>query len=246
MNNIELLVIQDTDYKGMAVCLKPKTAFVITESITHEIRNLQDYIANNYYKNLWNESCYVIWYLHTGKIPWRGIDYSFIYNSLIEHKERKMESYITELFDLLFINHTGLGLPIINCSIITRPLTGLSQDFFLLNRINFIKNNSLSSTAGYEIMSFNQLKKKLYFPEILYSTNIFYSYNKFNSLKVQKILSELNYEPINKDKQVQIKEIFDKIKIKILHDIYELATTNMKLFERLARKQATEHKQALI
>ena len=242
MSKIEILAIHDVNFNGMVVCLKPKIPFIITESLTHQIRHLQDDIANNYYKNDRDGYFYVFWYLHSGRIPWKGIDFNFVYNSLIEHKEIKIESYLTELFDFLFINYIGLGLPIINCSIITRPLQGISQDFFYLNRVNFIKNNSSSADTLYQKIDFCQFKKRLYLPEYLYTTNNYYTYNKFNTSEMQKILDMANKNLINEDNHVKIKEVFDQIKIDVLRDIEEIASKNIKVLERLARKQGTEHK----
>lgn len=245
MSKIELLAIQNPDVNGLAVCLKPNVPYVLTPSLAHEIRNLQDVVSERYYKNPWNKPYYIIWHLHTGQIPWKGLDFKFIHQSLINHKDKRLESYLNEIFSLLFINYIGFGVPIINCSIITRPLSGISQDFFYLNHINFIKTKKHTGNTPfntlYQELSVQQISKNLYFPDKLYSRNEFYGFDFINYTKMKHIVDTRQYVPIAVETQLDIKNIFNEIKENTMSEIYTIASRNIKIFERLAKHQITEH-----
>lgn len=245
MNKVELLVIQNASVRGLIVCLKPNVPFVLTPSLTHEIRNMQDVVAGNYCKSPWSKPLFIVWYLHTGRIPWKGLDFTFIHQALVNHKEKMIESYLNEVFDLLFLNYIGSGFPIINCSIITRPLSGISQDFFYLNHINFIKtrkkieNQPISKL--YHKMDVPQVSDKLYFPEALYARNEFYGFHAINYSRMKRIVATKKFEPVDIEKQLEIKEIFNQTKKDTLTEIYEIASRNIKILDRLSKQQVIEH-----
>lgn len=245
MSKIELLAIQNSDINGMIVCLKPNVPFVLTPSLAHEIRNLQDVVAENYYRTPWNAPFHVVWYLHTGRIPWKGLDFKYIHQALQLHKDKWLDTYINEIFDLLFINYIGFGVPIINCSIITRPLCGISQDFFYLNHINFIKTRKQTRNTPfnklYQEIDIHEISKNLSFPDKLYSRNKFYGFNFINYAKMKDIVDTKPYVPIEIEAQLDIKNIFNGIKENTKEEIYAIASRNIKIFERLARHQTTEH-----
>lgn len=241
MKKTELLAIHNAKSHGMFVCLKPKIPFVITKSLVHDARNLQDFIAEKYIKDDVNKPFYLLWYLHSGKIPWKGIDFNFVYNALLEHKETEIQCYISELFDLLYLNTIGMGLQIVNCSIITRPLMGISRDFFYLNQISFIKKSDHSADASLNKIDYRHLKNEFYFPLNLYSENSFYGYNKFNITEMQKALNVIEPSLHSKECNLEIKRKFEEKKMDTLDQIETLAKKNMKILERLARIQAVEH-----
>ena len=246
MQNVELLVIDDHDINGLIVCLKPHVPMVLTPTLAHEIRHLQNSIAERYYKNPWEDPFYIIWYLHAGKIPWKGLDFTFVHNALINHQEKVIESYLNDIFNLLYINYISFGFPIINCSIITRPLRGISQDFFYLNHINFIKTkkNHANPPAHkrYNKLHVQQIGKKLYLPDDLHARNTFYGFNSINYSEMKEIIDSIQHVPFDENNQQILKETFNEIKSNTLAEIYELASRNMKLLERLSRIQTVEHK----
>jgi hypothetical protein len=243
VHNIELLAIRDYKTNGMAVCLKPRLPYIITPSLVCEIRKLQNKIAEEYYAKPWEGIYYLLWYLHSDTAPWKGLDFNFIYEALHNHHEDKIEHYIESIFELFFINYLGLGLPLINCSIINRKLSGISQDFFYLNRINFIRRykelNCLSfNKHPFSKLDFNTEIKRTSFPHKIYTRNNFYAFNYIDLISMRKILSSHQYNPISAAQQNVLKLIFDQISQKTLARIYRLASENMSLIERFAAIQS--------
>ena len=197
MSGLELLVIKQINAHGVSVCLKPSTPELITPTLTSEIRHFQNSLAEKYYLSPWEENFYVIWYSQRGHSACeRGLDYNFILNAIKSHKEFAFELYIRELFDLLFLNYVGLGLPIVNCSIIDRTITGLSQEFFFVNRVNFIKSYP-SDILGTKIsaVDFPDISSNLIFPEFIYQNNHFYRFS-FYDIQAMRYLMEAAKIPL--------------------------------------------------
>lgn len=245
MHNIELLAIRDHKTNGMAVCLKPRVPYIITPSLVYEIRKLQNKIAEEYYAKPWEGVFYLLWYLHSDTTPWKGLDFNFIYEALRNHHEDKIEHYIEGIFELLFINYLGLGLPLINCSIINRKLSGISQDFFYLNRINFIRRHKELKCVScnkqpFSKLDFNTETSKTSFPHKVYTRNNFYAFNYIDVPSMRKILSCYQYNPISTTQQHVLKLIFDRISQETLARIYRLASEKMDLIERFAAIQSIE------
>lgn len=131
MKGLELLVIKEVNAYGVSICLKPCLPEVITPTLANEIRHFQDSLAEHYFSSPWDGYFYVIWYSHRGHgLCSRGLDFGYILDTIVNHKEQALEVYIRNLFDLMFLNYIGLGLPVINCSIVDRAVTGISQEFF--------------------------------------------------------------------------------------------------------------------
>lgn len=248
MHNIELLAIRDHKTNGMAVCLKPKIPYIITPSLVHEIRKLQNKIAEQYYANPWDGVYYLLWYLHSDTAPWKGLDFHFIHEALLSHHEHKIEHYIERIFELLFINYVGFGLPLINCSIVNRKLSGISQDFFYLNRINFIKrykelNCSSSNKLPFSKLNFNTEIRKASFPFKIYTRNNFYAFDSIDLNSMKKILGSYRYSAIPQPQQSEIKLLFNQLSQETIKKIYQLASENINLIERFSLIQSVANKE---
>lgn len=246
VHNIELLAIRDNKTNGMAVCLKPRIPYIITPSLVHEVRKLQNKIAERYYTSPWDGIYYILWYLHYDTAPWKGLDFHFIHEALLSHHERKMEHYIESVFELLFINYVGFGLPLINCSIINRKLSGISKDFFYVNRINFIKrykelNCSDLNQPSFRKLNFNSEIKKASFPLKIYTRNNFYCFDSINLNSMKKILGSHRYTPIDQPQQNEIKRIFHQLSQETITKIYQLASEKINLIERFALIQSLQN-----
>jgi hypothetical protein len=143
MSHNELLAIREVGVNGMYICLKPKIPVVITPGVVEEVRHLQNTLAEKYLSKAYDNYFYVVWFLEKDRgLNCHGLDFNFIINCIKKDKNAELERYIDGVFNLIFLNHIGLGFPIINCSIVTKPLTSLSKEFFFLNKITFIKNDS--------------------------------------------------------------------------------------------------------
>nr|WP_255666663.1 MULTISPECIES: hypothetical protein [unclassified Legionella] len=227
----------------MAVCLKPRIPYIITPSLVLEIRKLQNQIAEQYYKNPWDGIYYLLWYLHSDTTPWKGLDFHFIHKALLSHREHAIEHYIENLFELLFINYVGFGLPVINCSIVNRKLSGISQDFFYLNQINFIKRYKELNCFSQNKLPFSKLNfspeiRKTSFPFKIYTRNNFYVFDSINLNSMRKILGAYRYSPIYLPQQNEIKLIFKQKRQETIAKIYQLASKNINLIERFALIQS--------
>ncbi|QMT59475.1 hypothetical protein [Legionella sp. PC997] len=247
MHNIELLAIRANKTNGMTVCLKPKIPYIITPSLVHEIRKLQNKIAEQYYAKPWDGVYYLLWYLHFDTTPWKGLDFHFIHEALLNHHEHKIELYIEKIFELLFINYVGLGLPLINCSFVNRKLSGISQDFFYLNRINFIKRYKEFDSTCYNKQPFSKLNfnteiKKASFPIKIYTRNNFYAFDAIDLHLMKKILCSHRYSPILPQQQNEIRLIFNQISQETIARIYQLASENIHLIERFSLIQSANQK----
>lgn len=248
MIHVELLAMGDHHFNGLTVCLKPLTPYVITHSLVKEIRKLQNKVAENYYKQPWDDIYYIFWYLHEGKIPWKGLDFNFIHDCFKSNKESKFEEYIEHIFSLLFLNYVGLDLPLVNCSIVNRNTVGISSEIFFLNRINFIKclHNQqvveLKNSVNEQITQINPMKKvKMTFPEEVYARNKFYKINCFKLSCMRDILLENGFTAFSPIEKNHIKCLFEQKKEETLNRFYALASKYHNVFERLAQVQANEH-----
>ncbi|WP_094090453.1 hypothetical protein [Legionella clemsonensis] len=236
---LELLVIKEINSKGVSVCLKPRLAEVITPTLTNEIRNLQNSIVDKYLSSPWEGYFYVIWYSHRGHGHCgRGLDFNFILSTILSGKEVAFETYIKNLFDLLFLNYIGLGLPVVNCSIIDRDIRGISQEFFFLNQINFIKNATQTSVED-KILSVNlqDISNRQVFPKFLYENNRFYRFSNINLKAMRRLIANTEMPSLDEALIERIKLIFDEIKNETISEIYNLASTNLKLLQRIAQMQ---------
>lgn len=249
MQHVELLAIEDNESSGMAVCLKPSIPFVITHSLVNEIRKLQNKIVEGYFQSPWEGVYCLFWYLHSGKIPWKGLDFNYIHQCLINNRESEFEKYLENLFSVLFINYVGLDIPLVSCSIISRKLNGASLDFFYLNRINLIKHHQYN---GFDCTDFSNISFKEFdcrheikrgaFPEELYLRNNYYTVNSFDLTGLREILDTHDFTPLDLDEKNRIKRIFEQTRDNTIEKIYHLATKNIRFLERLARSQASEYK----
>lgn len=236
---LELLVIKEINSKGVSVCLKPRLAEVITPTLANEIRNLQNSIVDKYLSSPWEGYFYVIWYSHRGHGHCgRGLDFNYILSTILNGKEVAFETYIKNLFDMLFLNYIGLGLPVINCSIVDRSIRGISQEFFFLNQINFIKNTNSSAVAD-EIFSvdLHDISNRQVFPAFLYQSNRFYRFASINLNEMRRLIAKTEMPLLDEAAIEKIKLIFEDIKNETISEIYNLASTNLKLLKRIAQMQ---------
>lgn len=244
MLGLELLATHKVD-NGIAVCLKPRVAPILTHSLAREIRLLQNALAEQFYNKPWNDIFYIVWYLFSGNIPWRGLDFGYIHHKLITGKEEDFLDYIHDVFNLLFLNYISLGLPLINCSLVTRPLTGISKEFFLLNQINFFKKHHPDGEGTnheyFEPMSKSHHINSGCFPEKIYSRNAYYHFSHFNFSSMRKIICQSPYKEIDKGELIKIQSIFELIKKNTLVEIYLIASKKPKLLERLSKVHLAQH-----
>ena len=241
MSGLELFVASSgIEHQMISVCLKPKIPFVLTSTLAHEIRIFQNKLAEKYYRSPWESPMYVCWHLHAGKIKWKGLDFNFILNMLKSNNNADLLRYIDEVFDLLFLNYVSLGVPIINCSILNRPTRGISQDFFFLNQLNFIKNpKNGNHTPSKNIVQIDidTYTKKLSFPRTIYARNTYYEFHIMNISLMNKVLDSYTFKAISKSDLPEIQLIFDKLKDSTMNTIFQMASSNLKLIERLAYLQ---------
>lgn len=243
MKHLELLVIEERNLNGMRICLKPNTPEVLTPTLIYSIRNLQDMLIRRYLSTPWEGYFYVIWYFHKNcGVKSRGLDFNFIFDSVSSHHDKEFENYINNLFDLLFLNYIGLGIPLINCSIVDRTLSGVSQEFFILNQINFLKNTRLLA-SNHSILEIHlqDIAKNVVFPLHIYKKNLFYTFYSYDFHSMQRLLSRatINFTQTHNIKAVQ--SIFDAIKNETISQIYEIASKKINVLYRLAKIQQTNN-----
>jgi hypothetical protein len=240
--NTELLIIKEIDSQGVAVCLKPNYPKVISPSLVDRIRDFQDSLANQYFSTPWDEYLYVMWYCHrnqgTSKL---GFDFNFIIYTLRERKEHKLETYIKNLVDILFLNYISLGLPIVNCSIIDKKISGVFQEFFYLNKINFIKyaDNKNDSNSIIKVDVF-ELSNHLSLSKSIYDSNIYYQCPSFDLSAMKSMLETTQVGSIDETTLKEIRHQFDEMYQTTLASIYNLASKNPSLLKRLAQMQLKE------
>lgn len=246
MENIQLLITHQVEKNGYCVFLKPSTPYLISPSLVHEIHNFQDYIINKYYSKPWDDILYIVWCFHPGKITLKGLDFEFIYNNLALDKLDAIENYIKGTFDFLFLNYVGLGLPVINCSIVDRPFWGCTRELFLMNQVNFFNCKLLKSSYPNQMSCLKPLDIKslftnLYFPEEIYSKNKFYQFQnkKIEEMRIQ--LESYEFDHQNGEAQLIAKKIFDKKSQDTIKKIFNIASKDIKIIERFASLQKKEH-----
>ncbi|KTD66292.1 hypothetical protein [Legionella spiritensis] len=241
MKHVELLVIEETQLHGVRVCLKPCSPEVLTHSLIKDIRDLQNSLVDRYLTSPWEGCFYVIWYSHRNHgTRGRGLDFNFIFDSIIHRKENEFENYICMVFDLLFLNYIGLGIPLLNCSIVDRKITGISQEFFLLNQINFLRKDALDkSDDAFHEVHLPEISNNFVFPEDIYKRNSFYTFYNYDLNLMQHLISETGVRIIGGNELEEIKQIFETIKNETITQIYNMASKNTKVLERLAHIQST-------
>ncbi|CEG56646.1 hypothetical protein [Legionella fallonii] len=233
MLDLELLAVREMGVNGMSVCLKPKIPVVITPGLVNEIRQLQNSLADKYLSNVLNDYFYIVWFLEDRRgLGCRGLDFNFIVNCIKKNHETKLESYISGIFDLLFLNRVGLGFPIINCSIVNRALTGLSKEFFFLNKICFIRNNAAPDIQKINI--FNELSPFLLGKE-LYENNHYFYFHALQLDRMRLLIEDIDYEVPTVEEVNQIKNHFESMKKATMKGIYDIAERNIKVLERMAK-----------
>lgn len=239
MLGLELLVIKEINTRGVSVCLKPSVPELITPTLASEIRHFQNSLAEKYYLSPWEDDFYIIWYSQRGHgTSWNGIDFKYILNAIRSNKEFAFELYIREVFDLLFLNYVGLGLPVVNCSIVDRVVTGISQEFFFLNKINFIKSYP-ADILGTKIspVNYNDISSNLIFPKFIYHDNHFYKFSYFDIKTMRDLIKGTESNLFNDEKLESIRHVFEEIKNETITKVYHLASTNMQLLKRMAETQ---------
>ncbi|WP_419420850.1 hypothetical protein ACNVED_06010 [Legionella sp. D16C41] len=235
MKKLELLVVEDNQRNGMRVCLKPRLPEVLTPTLINQICDLQKMLIDRYLSSPWDGYYYVIWYYHKNHgQSGRGLDFNFIWDALRQHRDHDFESYISNIFNLLFLNCVGLGLPLINCSITDRSITGISQEFFILNQVNFMKTNSSKYLTQ---VNLSDIAKNLVFPKHIYENNLFYTFNTYDFNSMRKLIARFTIDTPEKDKLERMRLIFDKVKNDTIKEIYNIAVNKTKLLARLASMQ---------
>ena len=232
MLKLELLAVREFGVNGMSVCLKPRIPVVITPGLVNDIRQLQNSLAEKYLSNTLSEDFYVVWFLEDRPgLSWHGWDFNFIVQCFKKSEENKLENYICGVFDLIFLNRVGLGFPVINCSIVSRSLTGLSKEFFFLNKICFIHNSKSSGVEKVPVL--NELNPLLLERELYEKNHYFY----FDSLRVDKmreVIEEVHYEVPTTEEVNLIKSQFELMKSSTMLEFVEIASRNIKILERRA------------
>ncbi|KTC84225.1 hypothetical protein [Legionella brunensis] len=249
MLGLELLVIKEINSMGVSVCLKPCLAEVITPTLASEIRNFQNSLLEKYFSSPWEGYFYVIWYSHRGHgNRGRGLDFNYILNSILNNRETAFESYIKDLFDLLFFNYIGLGLPVINCSIVDRSITGISQEFFLLNQINFIKRPpQYALEEKIHAVDLQEVANRhLVFPEYIYQNNAFYKFSYFNLKEMRSLIGKTDTLSLDEESVEKVRLVFDDLKNETISTIYNIASTNLKLLQRIAKMQTTNPQKCVV
>lgn len=229
----ELLAIREIGANGMYVCLKPKIPVVLTPGLVKEMRHLQNSLAERYLSSTFNEFFYVVWFLEKQEgLSCHGLDFNYILNCVKNHKDTELELYIDALYNMIFLNYIGLGLPIINCSIVTRPLSGLTKELFLLNKICFIQN---PESSGINKIALDNRTNQLEFDKSIYATNDCYTFDIMRMDEMSRIIGATHHEIPTTAEVKMLQEQFEKIKKESLLRIYSLASRDIKILERMAR-----------
>ncbi|KTC96115.1 hypothetical protein [Legionella erythra] len=238
MQSMELLILKELNSNGMGICLRPTAQPVITVSLTKEIRQLQDSIVEKYYQSPWEGYFYLVWYLDNSlKSLWSGFDFKFIDDAFRNHRETEAEAYIDRIFDIIFLNYIGMGLPLINCSILNKEVTSLSREFFLLNAISFIHCKHKTQTPFIPV-SIDQEFKHLTFKEAIYQNNHCFYFDSLRFGIMRRIIQSIDRKALSDDEIKAIKKEFDAVKTSTLMRIYSIASHRRALFAWLANRQA--------
>ncbi|BCA94169.1 hypothetical protein TUM19329_05300 [Legionella antarctica] len=232
MIDLELLALHEIDRNGMSVHLKPNTTAMMTPKLVDEIRALQDSLAKKYMNQSF-DNYYVIWYLNKNiNFSCCGLDFRFVHDCFKYNKEHDLEHYIDRIFNIIFLNYIGLGLPIINCSILTKYLSGLSKEFFLMSKICFIYQRKYKGLSKIEIC--NEIAN-LTFKKEHYCKNDYYFYNPIHIGQMKEIIENTVYEIPTKLTIEAAKIEFDAFKELMLLRLYKIASRDIKILDRFAR-----------
>nr|HAT8715221.1 hypothetical protein [Legionella jordanis] len=222
MSTLELLRIREINRNGMGICLRPKARLVLTATLIDEIRRIQNRVVEEYFKNPWEGNFYLIWYLDNGVNSFSkdGFDYHFIRRAFKAHREKDVENYIEKIFDILFLNYVGLALPLINCSIVNKTTAGIFREFFLLNKICFLFNKTMSQG---EIRSFtvNTEFKNLIFNERIYQSNSFFYFDALRLGRMRKAIQSVKPESLSRQQIECIENEFNQTKKEFLIKVYQ-------------------------
>jgi len=235
MARIELLAHREVGINGMEIALKPNVPFIITPTLVRKIRILQDKMAQKYFQTPWEGVFYMVWHMEVSNlVHWKGLDYSYIYQLLLTHQGTKVEKYIDDIFDVLFLTYVGLALPILNCSIIDRKTTGLSREFFLLNKICFIHDDSIEDIVPINMNS-DQL---LVFPKEIYAQNRYFLFKEMDYTKMRALIESIDLPVLDEEALAIKQKIFEDMKKLTLETLFHYANDNkMKILKRLAGMQ---------
>ena len=154
-----------------------------------------------------------------------------------------IEKYINQVFDCMFLNYIGLGIPLVNCSVVDRPITILTREFFYMNQINFIKNFDMAiNSPSTEIKEYDILSiDKLHFPKWIYLKNKYYSYHHANIHSMREKLAAYEQQIYNNNYINKIRTEFDKMCYKTIWKILNLSKTNLNILKRYSDNQKREH-----
>jgi hypothetical protein len=232
MKDFELLALHEIDRNGMTVYLKPNTPAMMTPKLVDEIRALQDSLAKKYVNQSFDKY-YVVWFLQKNiNFSCCGLDFHFVHDCFKYHKEKNLEHYLDRIFNLIFLNYIGLGLPIISCSILTKYLSGLSKEFFLMNKICFIYQRKYKCFNNIEI--FNEITN-LTFKKEIYNKNNYYFYNPIHIGEMKNIIENTVCEVPDQQTITTAQVEFDALKELTLLRLNNIASRDIKIFDRFAR-----------
>lgn len=122
----------------------------------------------------------------------------------------------------------------------------MSQEFFWLNQINFIKESiPHAQLSNKNICQINDLAqrgdKKGCFPDNIYRRNLFYHFHKVNYSEMKNIINDAPFEALSYEELEKTQLVFESMKKNTLVEIYSLASKSPNLFERMSRLQMFEH-----
>ena len=242
MNNQEVFVKKEIGENGLAICLKPGTPYVITPSLIHNLRGIQNQIVHDYMIRPWDNFLYVFWYLHSDQIPVLGLDFNYIYQNIKNNNEIAVEKYFQETIDVMCLNYIGLALPIINCSFVNWGMNGCAKEFFYMNQINFIQRKPTGDDRSNddEVKPIKDIDQNLVinFPEKIYASNEYYSYDCINIHLMREIIKNFNFKPKTESDIQTIQDIFDDMRVKTLEKIYDKAARNIMALKKLSDYQS--------
>jgi hypothetical protein len=235
MHKHEVLVYQEIAEKGMVVALKPSTPGLITPRLVEDIRRLQDQLVEKYIRSPWEGIFYVIWHMeHSYNTPWHGLDYQYILSCLRSNKEGQFEKYIHDMFDLLFLVHVDLGLPVVNCAILDRTTSGLSSEFFYLMDICFVQDSSASVIQAVDAAGVNASPV---FTSQVYQNKHYYLLPQLNLDMMREKMERVVPYAIVQQSLEQDRVIFETLKEITVETIYSYVRHKPKVLDRLGEMQ---------
>ncbi len=246
MKHVEMLVIKQDKENGYLVLLKPKKPYLFTPTLVSEISDFQDCIINQYLSKSLDDMLYILWCFQPGCITLKGLDFEYIYDKFKDGKLNDIDAYISKMFDVLFRNYIGFGLPVINISLVERPSVGFAREFFLMNQVNFISNRIVDPTKLIEKthiqpLNFKSSFGRLYFPKRLYKKNKFYKYQHRDLDAMKMRISNFDFQYQNATIQNGTKATFDEKKGEMLEKIFRMGSDDIDSIKRLSIWQKREH-----